>query len=165
METLTPFQTVGPYLRLGLRTGAGPLPAATTGVRIVIRGRLFDGERRGISDGVLEWWYPGLPVIQRTLTEEDGSFVLETTKPGVVSIVDGRAQAPHFAVRVLGRGILTHYMTRLYFADEPSNEQDPVLTLVPQHRRKTLLATAASPNEYHFDVVVQGENETVFFDV
>ena len=68
-------------------------------------------------------------------------------------------------MRVLGRGIQTQYLTRLYFADDPDAAADPVLNLVPEHRRHTLLAQPRSANEYRFNVVVQGENETVFFDI
>jgi protocatechuate 3,4-dioxygenase alpha subunit len=68
-------------------------------------------------------------------------------------------------VRVLARGILTQYATRLYFADEPATAGDPILRLVPESRRQTLIAQPESASEYRFDVVVQGTNETVFFDI
>ena len=73
--------------------------------------------------------------------------------------------APHFAVRVLARGILTEYLTRAYLDDEPDNARDVVLQLVPEDRRATLVAASSAPSEYHLDIVVQGEQETVFFDV
>ncbi len=63
------------------------------------------------------------------------------------------------------RGILTEYLTRVYFADEPDNERDAVLQRVPADRRATLLAVPGAATEYHLDLVVQGERETVFFDV
>jgi protocatechuate 3,4-dioxygenase alpha subunit len=77
---------------------------------------------------------------------------------------NGSVHAPHFAVRVLGRGILTEYLTRVYFDGEPANDRDAILREVPAGRRGTLVASALAPNEYHFDIVVQGERETVFFD-
>ncbi len=153
MSTVTPFQTVGPYWSLGLRAGFDAPAVAHPGVRVVIRGRLIDGAGAGIPDGILEWWHSGLPSIQRSTTENGGSFVIETIK------------APHIALRVLGRGILTQYVTRLYFADDPDAATDPVLKLVPQDRRHTLLAQLTAAGEYAFDVIVQGENETVFFDI
>ena len=119
----------------------------------MIRGRLIDGAGAGIPDGILEWWHPGLPAVQRSTTEDGGSFLIETSR------------APHIAVRVLGRGIQTQYLTRLYFADDPDAAADPVLQLVPEHRRHTLLAQPTAAGEYSFNVVVQGENETVFFDI
>jgi protocatechuate 3,4-dioxygenase alpha subunit len=153
MSSLTPFQTVGPYWSIGLRVGFGGLAATYVGDRVKIRGRLIDGAGAGIPDGLLEWWHPGLPEVQRSTTEDGGSFVIETAK------------APHIAVRVLGRGIQTQYLTRVYFADEPDVASDPVLKLVPEHRRHTLLAQPTAVGEYSFNVVVQGENETVFFDI
>ena len=153
MSTLTPFQTVGPYWSIGLRLGLDPLAATDPGARVVIRGRLIDGAGAGIPDGILEWWHPGLPAVQRSTTEDGGSFVIETSR------------APHIAVRVLGRGIQTQYVTRLYFADDPAAAADAVLQLVPEHRRHTLLAQPTAAGEYAFNVVVQGENETVFFDI
>jgi len=153
MSTVTPFQTVGPYWRIGLRAGIEPLAATHPGARVVIRGRLIDGAGAGIPDGILEWWHPALPEVQRSTTEDGGRFQIETFK------------TPHLAVRVLGRGIQTQYVTRLYFADDPDVSSDPVLQLVPEHRRHTLLAQPTAAAEYLFNVVVQGENETVFFDI
>ena len=66
---------------------------------------------------------------------------------------------------MLGRGIQTQYVTRVYFEDEAETAGDPILNLVPAHRRQTLIARPTASREYRFDVVVQGENETVFFDI
>lgn len=162
MAALTPFQTVGPYLHIGLRVGLEPPPA---GARVVIRGRVIDGIGAGIPDGLLEWWHPSLTTVTRSMTGEDGGFVFEAPKPPAIDGPEGAVQAPHFAVRVLARGILTHYTTRLYFADDPATAADPILKLVPEPRRHTLLAQPVSASEYRFDVVVQGQNETVFFDI
>jgi protocatechuate 3,4-dioxygenase alpha subunit len=163
MASLTPFQTVGPYLHIGLRAGLDTQPAPAS--LVVIRGRLLDGNGAGIPDGLLEWWHPSLTTMIRSMTGEDGSFRFEAVKPPAIDGPDGSLQAPHFAVRVLARGILTHYMTRLYFADDPVTAADPILKLVPEGRRQTLLAQPVSAGEYRFDVVVQGQNETVFFDI
>jgi protocatechuate 3,4-dioxygenase alpha subunit len=97
-------------------------------------------------------------------TGADGSFVLETIKPGVVPGPDGRPQAPHLVVGILARGLLTRLVTRLYFADE-ANAPDPILALVPAPRRSTLIARRIAEGRYRFDIVLQGEGETVFFDV
>jgi protocatechuate 3,4-dioxygenase alpha subunit len=133
--------------------GLEPPASADVGDRVVIRGRLVDGAGAGIPDGILEWWHPGLSEVQRSTTEDGGNFLIQIAK------------APHIAVRVLGRGILTAYLTRLYFADDPAITSDPVWNLVPEHRRHTLLAQPTVAGEYSFNVVVQGENETVFFDI
>ena len=71
---LTPFQTVGPYLSLGLR--AGVVPAVEEGGLVTIRGRLLDGAGHGIPDGVLEFWHPYLCEVRRGLTGGDGSFAV-----------------------------------------------------------------------------------------
>jgi protocatechuate 3,4-dioxygenase alpha subunit len=154
-------------LHLGLRLGVNASPDPDAGPRVVIRGRLLDGGTCGIPDGVIEWWHPSLRVVQRALTSDDGSYVLETVKPGKIPGPEGQDQAPHLAVRVLGRGIQTQYVTRLYFQDEAmANAVDPILNVVPPHRRHSVIARATAANEYRFDVIVQGDqNETVFFDI
>ena len=81
---------------------------------------------------------------------------------------DQRLQAPHICVAVFARGLLNHLLTRLYFADEPANADDPVLQLVPADRQTTLLARRASADgavAYHFEIVLQGVGETVFFNL
>jgi protocatechuate 3,4-dioxygenase alpha subunit len=162
---LTPLQTVGPYLHLGLLAGRDPMTGPDHAVRIVVRGRLVDGEGVGISDGVLEFWAPGFASIGRVWTGADGGYQLETVKPRTRVEADHSVHAPHFGVRVLARGILTEYITRMYFDDEPENAQDVALQLVPEGRRTTVIAATAGPAAYRFDVVLQGEAETVFFDV
>jgi protocatechuate 3,4-dioxygenase alpha subunit len=138
--------------------------AGLTG-RVVIHGRLLDGAGEGIGDGVLEFWAPGFDGIGRVWTEPDGGYRLVAVKPPARVGPDGAVHAPHFAVRVLARGILTEYLTRVYFGGEPDNAKDVVLQVVPADRRDTLIATMTTPAEFHLDVVVQGERETVFFDV
>jgi protocatechuate 3,4-dioxygenase alpha subunit len=162
MPDPTPFQTVGPYLHIGLRLGLETMRSPEGGPPTVIRGRLLDGAGAGISDGVLEFWSPGYDVVGRAMTDERGAFALRTVKPPARREAGGTS-APHFAVRVLARGILTELLTRVYFADEPSTAADPILSMIPRARRGTLIATPISTSEYAFDVVVQGENETVFF--
>ena len=160
MPGLTPFQTVGPYLSIGLCVGVEP--TVQDGL-VVIRGRLIDGAGQPIPDGVLEWWHPTLPGVVRSLTGPDGEFSIAIVKPPARDLA-GQVEAPHLAVRILARGILTQYATRMYFSDEPATAQDAVLGLVPEARRRTLIAEHQAENEYRFDVIVQGDNETVFFE-
>lgn len=118
----------------------------------------------------------------RAATAEDGSFRFLTIRPGRVpfapsasqgpgaDVLSSARQAPHIAVNVLGRGLLKRLMTRIYFADEPSNAEDPILKRVPEARRGTLLARRleGAANDalarYHFDIHLQGVRETVFFE-
>jgi protocatechuate 3,4-dioxygenase alpha subunit len=162
---LTPFQTVGPFLHLGLRVGREPMTAPGSTRPIVLHGRLLDGAGEGIPDGVLEFWAAGFESIGRVWTDASGGYRLVAAKPHARIDPDGAVHAPHFAVRVLARGILTEYVTRVYFEGDTEHARDVVLQLVPADRRGTLIAAASTPSEYHLDIVVQGDLETVFFDV
>jgi protocatechuate 3,4-dioxygenase alpha subunit len=184
----TPSQTVGPFFQIELTTDehcvrciAGP---NVKGERAWITFRVFDGDGAPVDDAMLEIWQadsrgkyyhpddprPGTPDqgwigFGRVATREDGSCELETIKPG--SIAHDRLQAPHLTVAVFARGMLKQLYTRVYFAGDAANEKDPILSLVPPERRETLMARPDSnhPGHWHFDVRLQGEQETVFFDV
>jgi protocatechuate 3,4-dioxygenase alpha subunit len=181
----TPSQTVGPYLSIGLDWPDGPdlAPAGTAG-EIRIRGRLLDGAGEAVPDGMVEVWQadrqgryphpddpragapdPGFRGFGRCLTGPDGTFWFRTVKPGRVPDRDGAEQAPHLAVSVFGRGVLTRLATRLYFADEPAaNAADALLRALPEDARATLLA-APEPGGYAWTIRLQGPGETVFLDV
>jgi protocatechuate 3,4-dioxygenase alpha subunit len=183
---LTPFQTIGPFFDVLLRT-RGPcrqVSADARGERVRIEGRLLDGGGRPIDDGLIETWQadaagryrhpddegaaaadPGFQGYGWCHTDADGCFRVDTIKPGSVAAPGGRMQAPHVLVSVMARGVLTRYVTRLYFADEAATASDPVLALVPPERRATLVAERTGPGVYRFDIRVQGASETVFFDV
>ena len=152
MPELTPFQTAGPFLSLGLRAEAVQTADKVEGT-VSIEGRLLDGAGNPVGDGVLECWQAEIETFQRTLTGVNGEFRLDVRR------------TPFLSVIVLGRGILTRYWTRIYFEDDESLDQDPILGLVPADRRPTLIARKVGAGRYHFDVVLQGERETVFFDV
>jgi protocatechuate 3,4-dioxygenase alpha subunit len=191
----TPSQTVGPYFAYALTPEQYGYPFAsiaggtlvrsdTDGERIRIEGRVLDGQGRPISDALIEIWqadargryaHPADPRSSNasfrgfgrvgTGTDPDNRFVFETVKPGSV---DG-LQAPHVNVLVLMRGLLLHAYTRLYFSDETAAyASDPVLTSVPVERRDTLIARREQTPAgvvYRFDIHMQGQRETVFFDV
>ena len=176
MAGITPFQTVGPFFDFGL-TVAGAEEIATAdarGRRITVEGQVLDGAGQPVPDALLEIWQadaegqyrsgPGFSGFGRSSTDDGGRFAFATIVPGRVPGPDG-LQAPHLLVSVLARGLQTRLVTRIYFADEPSNGEDPVLRLVPEDRRATLVARPESNSVYRFDVVLQGEKETVFFDV
>ena len=184
----TPSQTVGPYFRIELTTDehcvrcvAGP---HAKGERVWITFRVLDGDGAPVNDAMLEIWQadsngkynhpddpqskqldPGWIGFGRLGTGEDGCCVLATIKPGRVS--NGTSQAPHLAVAVFARGMLKQVYTRVYFAGDAANDEDPILQLVPPDRRHTLMAQPdpAGPGHWTFDVRLQGDQETVFFDV
>lgn len=185
MPGLTPFQTVGPYFEVMLRSRAESrqVTDATVGTRVIIEGTVFDGAGTPMPDALVETWQadahgryrhpedrrpqpldPALNGYGWSHTRADGGFTFDTVKPGVVPGPGGRDQAPHILVSVMARGILTRFITRIYFEDEAAHAQDPVLELVPAARRHTLIARRLSDRTYCFDIIMQGPNETVFFD-
>ena len=184
----TTSQTVGPFFQLGLSRFyvdvlAGP---GVSGQRVEIVGRVLDGDGQGVPDAMIEIWQanahgkyahpddrqekstePGFQGYGRTPTEGHGSFRFKTIKPGRAPGPDGKLQAPHIVVSVFARGLLRRLMTRIYFPDEAENDQDFVLNLVEPARRGTLIAREVSgeDNKLEWNVILQGENETVFFDI
>jgi protocatechuate 3,4-dioxygenase alpha subunit len=101
----------------------------------------------------------------RTSVDQDGTYRLRTIRPGRVPGPGNTLQAPHLAVSVFGRGILKRLATRLYFADGEGNDDDPVLSAVPEGRRPTLIARRRDDGRWWFDIRLQGDAETVFFAV
>jgi protocatechuate 3,4-dioxygenase, alpha subunit len=101
-----------------------------------------------------------------TCWSSTGEWSFETIRPGRVPFPDGRLQAPHILFWVVALGINIGLQTRMYFPDESSNEDDPVLTRL-EHRSRvpTLIARQTGDSEFRFDIRLQGEGETVFFDV
>lgn len=190
MRKQTPSQTVGPFYSLALtRQPTNRLTAeATLGERIRIEGQVFDGDGKPVPDGLVEIWQanaygrynhpddkqekpldPNFMGWGRCGTDKTGCFSFDTIKPGTVPGPDESVQAPHINVAVFARGMLVHAYTRMYFGDETANESDPVLLSIRnKDRRKTLIANRNEKDGqavYRFDIRLQGENETVFFDM
>ncbi|HSK42996.1 MAG TPA: protocatechuate 3,4-dioxygenase subunit alpha [Candidatus Binatia bacterium] len=187
--TPTPSQTVGPFFHLGCTDNAscGSLVTSETkGERIRLICRVLDGDGVPIPDAMLEIWQanaggrykhpedaqtkemdPAFSGFGRLASDANGICVFETIKPGRVPGKEGTLQAPHVNVSVFARGVLKRLPTRIYFAGDSTNAEDPVLALVPAERRATLLArnAADSPGNWRFDIHLCGEHETVFFDV
>jgi len=182
----SPSQTIGPYLSLGMPWPDGSFVVAQgTPGSIWIRGRVTDGAGDPVPDGMVETWQadaegrfdhpddprgpgnePGFRAFGRCLTDEAGQYAVLTVKPGRVPAATGDGlQAPHIDVTVFARGLLKHLVTRLYFEDEESNAEDPVLALVGDAQRRATLVAARTDDGYRFDIRLQGEGETVFFDV
>jgi len=155
------------------------------GERIEITGRVFDAAGVPIPDAMIEIWQanaagryasaddaradlpldPDFTGFGRSSTSKDGEYRFLTVKPGRVPGPGNTLQAAHIAVGVFGRGLIKRLVTRIYFEDEPANAEDPILELVPTDRRQTLIARRTGDGTYRFDIALQGENETVFFDI
>lgn len=190
----TPSQTVGPYFAYGLTaTQYGydfdqPFDAQVAldgarGERIQLVGRVIDGDGKPINDAMVEICQPdgeghypasvedakarGFRGFGRvgTGTDAQNRFVFHTVKPGA----NASGEAPFINAVVTMRGMLLHAFTRIYFSDEAkANGQDAVLQSVPSGRRKTLVAERSVEGglvTYRFDIHMQGDEETVFFDV
>jgi protocatechuate 3,4-dioxygenase alpha subunit len=182
----TPSQTVGPFFSIGLdRMNRANLAEGSAGERVAIHGRVLDGDGQPVPDAVLEIWQAdadgryhhsehtvprnnATPFFGfgRIPADADGQFSFTTIKPGPVYHTDGKPQAPHLQISVFMRGLLRQLVTRMYFPDEPLNASDLVLQVVPESRRETLIARQNGPEEniLEWNVLLQGENETVFFD-
>lgn len=168
-RAVTPSQTVGPFFHdCMLRNDArcDVIVGGESGVQILVVGRVMDGDGAGVPDAMIEVSQEA--GFARVGTDEQGRFSFTTVKPERVAFDKTTRQAPHLSVAVFARGLLNHLWTRIYFADEPSNADDPILGHVPVGRRQTLVARAESQDgltrAYRFDIVLQGDGETVFFD-
>jgi len=183
----TSSQTIGPYLHIGLtRLVTDNLAApGVSGEKVAIEGRIVDGDGNAVNDAVVEIWQANAqgryahpedtqdkPLesafkgFGRVMTDNDGVFRITTIKPGRVPAPGSGLQAPHLNVTIFTRGLLKHLITRMYFSNEPANDEDLVLQRVPAERRQTLIATPSGgrPGAFKWNVILRGERETVFFD-
>ncbi len=194
MAGITPSATVGPFFLFGLipSTYGGTdiitsnlVTPDASGEKIRVEGRVFDGDGVPVPDAVVEIWQADAagryahPADTRALpnarfkgfgrapTDSAGRYSFDTIKPGAAPGPNDKMQAPHIAVNLFARGILKQMITRIYFSDEAANKDDPVLNLVPQDRRATLIAKRQDQEGqgvYAFDFRMQGKDETVFFE-
>jgi protocatechuate 3,4-dioxygenase alpha subunit len=185
---LTPSQTIGPFFHYALTVeDQSKLVALAHPSAIRIEGTVRDGADEPVTDAMLEIWqangagryaHPGddredLPLEEgftgfgRCATDAEGRFEFVTIKPGPVPGPDDRLQAPHINVSVFARGLLKRLVTRIYFPDEEAaNAADPVLASIEDSRlRSTLVARGALEDRLHFDINLQGDDQTAFFDV
>jgi protocatechuate 3,4-dioxygenase alpha subunit len=191
---ITPSQTVGPFFAYCLTPKSYGYPELVTndlltedapGDRIRIEGRVVDGDGAPVPDAMIEIWQAdghgryASPADTRAVAntrfkgfgrsdcDSDGRYSFTTVKPGPVPGPDGGMQAPHINVNIFARGVLKQLVTRIYFEGEAANDGDPILALVPADARHTLIAKRAPDGgtpAYVFDIRLQGENETVFFE-
>lgn len=195
MSNITPSQTVGPYFKYGLTPGNDYawndafgndlVTPDVFGERIRIVGQVFDGDGKVIPDSMLEIWQADaqgnfadpqntgavpnatFKGFGRCGADAKGGFEFRTIKPGPVPGPGDRPQGPHILLAVFARGMTQQAITRIYFEDEAANAADPILALVPADRRATLVAKREQGDVavYRFDVHLQGDRETVFFDL
>jgi protocatechuate 3,4-dioxygenase, alpha subunit len=186
-------QTAGPYVHIGLAPAAAGFDIYKTelghdiagpnadGTHITVTGTVYDGTGAPVKDELIEVWqanangiYPGRGEVEdgfcgwgRVIPDfETGVFSFHTVKPGVVTGRGGRPMAPHLNLWLVARGINIGLNTRMYFGDEATaNATDPVLGLIEQTARRNTLIARAEGTTYHFDICLQGDDETVFFDV
>lgn len=186
-------QTAGPYVHIGCmpsyagnagaydcEIGESPIAEGAKGEIIEITGEVIDGTAWALRDAMLESWqpdaagkFPGQPGADPNVSgfcrfavdPDSGKFTLRTVKPGAVTTRNGAMQAPHISLWIVARGINIGLQTRIYFEDE-DNSGDPLLARIEQKNRLgTLVAKKSGPGQYAFDVVLQGDRETVFLDI
>jgi protocatechuate 3,4-dioxygenase, alpha subunit len=182
----TGSQTIGPFFHVGpgCSEQLGRLATEDTpGEAIRLRLHVVDGDGVPVPDALVEVWQadadgcyaaappsvgdpsPAFTGFGRLGTNQDGWCTFETIRPGAVRAGSDRPQAPHLNVCLFARGLMRHLYTRVYFAGDPALADDPLLSLVPEDRRATLLAQPGDPGTWSIVVRLQGEDETVFFDL
>lgn len=189
----TASQTAGPYVHIGCTPnflgiegifpedlGTRMITGDPAGKRITVTGSVIDGAGNVLKDALVEIWQadaagqfpghgaaPGFTGWGRSPGDmETGEFTFQTLKPGRVPWHDGRPQAPHITVWVVARGINLGLHTRMYFPDEEAaNAEDPILQRVEHRQRIHTLIADKTPEGYRFDIRLQGEAETIFFDI
>jgi protocatechuate 3,4-dioxygenase alpha subunit len=155
----TASQTVGPFFSIGLAPlyqNVSTPPASEE--KITIRGSVYDADHSPIPDAVLEFWGPN--EFARVPTAEDGTFAVSVEKAFARN-----TNRQHFDVLIFMRGLLKPAYTRVYFGTPDAIANDSILKLVAQARIATLFAASnGTPNQFVWNIVMQGENETVFFE-
>lgn len=178
----SPSQTAGPYVHIGMTPslegitgpnvpdlGSGPI-AAGAGARINVSGRIFDGSGALVPDAVVELWQADSDGVHRNAwgrvaCDATGTWRFDTVKPGIVQ-GSGKPMAPHLTLWIVARGINVGLHTRLYFPDEAAaNAADPVLNRIMDPRRRETLIATRTDTGFTLDIRLQGDGETVFFDM
>ena len=191
-QTAGPYVHIGCTPNFSGLTGVFPEDLGTSmvnkdteGERIRVKGSVIDGKGMALKDALVEIWQadakglynspfemrgaadPNFTGWGRTAGEMDtGEFVFETIKPGVVPFKDGRPMAPHITFWIVARGINLGLHTRMYFPEEEAaNKADPILTRIEHQSRVPTLIAVKEGSDYRFDIHLQGDLETVFFDI
>jgi len=173
MTATTASQTIGPYWHIiEDKSWADLTRFGADGEKIVLTGTVYDGDGKPCPDACVEIWQSDPPASDtfpgfgRSNTDASGTFRLVTIKPGPVPGRGNAQQAPHIAICLLSRGLMTGLATRAYFDGEPLNEADPLLQSIEDRaQRATLIAKPAGQGTWRLDIRLQGEGETVFLEV
>ena len=177
MSSATSSQTIGPFWHLIEHPEWADLTRfGAAGDRIRLSGTVTDGDGNPVTDAAVELWQADppagehFPAFGRSRTDEAGRFQFTTVRPGPVAGRGNALQAPHLAIAILARGLLKALTTRAYFAGEPLNDSDPLLSSIDDpKRRATLLAKPDGGDGWRMDIRLQrgarGEAETVFLDI
>lgn len=160
MHGITPSQTIGPFPHEAWRWAFAAPPATSTD-GLLVEGRVLDGDGQPVGDAILEARAPGLrgdalPGLRRVPTDDAGAFALVLPRPD--------PGMPVALVTVFARGLLVHQFTAILLSDDPALERSALLAQVPPARRPTLLARPEPTGRYRWDLRLQGDDETVFFD-
>ena len=169
----TGSQTIGPYWHLLYEPDWKDLTRfGATGEKIYLEGTVRDGDGKLVTDACIELWQSSPPASEtfqgfgRCATDKDGTFRFKTLTPGPEPGRGNAMQAPHFNITILARGILIAIHTRAYFENEPLNDNDPLLAMIDDPKRKaTLIARQLNETTWHTDIKLQGEDETVFLEI
>jgi protocatechuate 3,4-dioxygenase alpha subunit len=166
---ISPSQTIGPFSHEAWRWACSATDAVAAGPNsLSITGILRDGNGEPIDDAMIEAWSPAsveaeagiaLPGFRRTPSDMQGGFHFTLPLPAVSG-----AGEPVMFVTVFARGLLMHQFSAVFLEDDGGLARSEILQQVPEQRRATLIARKNGPASYAWDINMQGENETVFFD-
>ena len=184
---LTPSQTIGPFFHFSLPYEGGErLVSHEDSEALHVVGRIYDGEGAPVTDAMVEIWQANragryahpedqredLPIedgftgFGRCSTDSEGRYEFVTVKPGTVPGPNGQPQAPHILVSIFSRGLLKRLVTRLYFPDEEdANDTDLILNLLEEPAERSTLIARQLDDALELDIHLQGDQQTVFFDV
>jgi protocatechuate 3,4-dioxygenase alpha subunit len=171
MSKITTSQTIGPFSHEAWQWAADACMQGnlkTTGPTVLVSGIIYDGDGNPINDAQIEAWVPDgaalepgqlIPGFRRAPSGADGEFSMRLPAPAA-----GAGGAPLAYITVFARGLVKHQFTALFLEDDAGLAQSAILNQVPAQRRATLLARKSGDAQYRWDIRMQGEQETAFFD-
>ncbi len=171
MSNITTAQTIGPFSHAAWQWAVDTTSAEqlhTSAATITINGTIYDGDGTPINDAQIEAWQPdsagaeaaqALPGFRRVPSGEQGEFSLRLSQ-----CVAPTSGTPATFITVFARGLVKHQFSAVFLDDDSGLADSPILTQVPAARRPTLIARKTAPGVYHWDIWMQSDKETAFFD-